>query len=37
VRSETLAVSLVRGPSGSGHRWTGDLNGVAAELELEKA
>jgi isoleucyl-tRNA synthetase len=37
VRSETLAVSLVPGARGVGHRWSGDLNGIAAELELEKA
>ena len=36
VRSETLAVSVSSGPTGAGHTWKGELNGVAAELELEK-
>jgi isoleucyl-tRNA synthetase len=37
VASETLATTIAKGPSGSGHRWSGDLNGVTAELELAKA
>ena len=36
VGIETLATSLRPGLAGRGHRWSGDLNGVAAELELEK-
>ncbi len=37
VASETLATTVAAGVSGSGHRWSGDLNGVAAELEIAKA
>ena len=37
VAAETLATSLRPGPAGRGHRWNGELNGVAAELELERA
>ena len=37
VRAETLATSLGSGPTGQGHRWSGELNGVGAELELERA
>ncbi|MBI2773103.1 MAG: isoleucine--tRNA ligase [Chloroflexi bacterium] len=37
VASETLATSMRAGLTGGGHRWAGDLNGVAAELELEKS
>lgn len=37
VASETLASSVTAGPSGSGHRWSGELNGIAVELELEKS
>ena len=37
IGSETLATSLRPGLTGRGHAWTGELNGVAAELELEKA
>ncbi|HEY8829233.1 MAG TPA: class I tRNA ligase family protein, partial [Candidatus Limnocylindria bacterium] len=37
VGTETLATSVAPGLSGRGHRWAGDLNGVATELELEKA
>jgi isoleucyl-tRNA synthetase len=37
VASETLATSVTPGPAGRGHRWSGELNGVPAELELEKA
>jgi isoleucyl-tRNA synthetase len=36
VGSETLATSVRPGIAGRGHKWVGDLNGVAAELELEK-
>jgi isoleucyl-tRNA synthetase len=36
VASETVAASVEAGPAGRGHRWSGDLNGVSAELELEK-
>ncbi|HEX9494865.1 MAG TPA: class I tRNA ligase family protein, partial [Candidatus Limnocylindria bacterium] len=35
VKGETLASSLRPGLAGGGHRWTGELNGVATELELE--
>ncbi|MDE3192243.1 MAG: isoleucine--tRNA ligase [Chloroflexota bacterium] len=37
LASETLATALTPGVSGKGHRWSGDLNGVATELEIEKA
>ncbi|MFN2519927.1 MAG: isoleucine--tRNA ligase [Candidatus Limnocylindria bacterium] len=36
VASETLATSLRDGLAGAGHRWSGEVNGVAAELELER-
>ncbi|HEY8806967.1 MAG TPA: isoleucine--tRNA ligase [Candidatus Limnocylindria bacterium] len=36
VGSETLATSLGAGLAGRGHAWSGELNGVATELELEK-
>jgi isoleucyl-tRNA synthetase len=36
VGSETLATSVGPGIAGRGHKWAGDLNGVATELELEK-
>ncbi|OGO72964.1 MAG: isoleucine--tRNA ligase [Chloroflexi bacterium RIFCSPLOWO2_12_FULL_71_12] len=36
VASETLATSVTSGLTGAGHRWSGELNGVTAELELEK-
>ncbi len=37
VASETLATSTSAGLAGRGHKWTGELNGVATELELERA
>jgi isoleucyl-tRNA synthetase len=37
VASETLATSTTAGLAGRGHKWSGELNGVAAELELERA
>jgi hypothetical protein len=37
VKSETLASSLYAGLAGRGHAWSGELNGVATELELERA
>ena len=37
VLRETLAVSADLGLAGRGHAWSGELNGVRAELELEKA
>jgi isoleucyl-tRNA synthetase len=37
VKSETLASSLHAGLAGRGHAWSGELNGVATELELERA
>jgi isoleucyl-tRNA synthetase len=36
VASETLASTVSAGLNGRGHRWSGELNGIAAELELEK-
>ena len=37
VARETLAVSVSEGTVGTGHSWSGELNGVAASLELQKA
>jgi len=37
VERETLAVSVEEGLARRGHAWRGELNGVGAELELEKA
>lgn len=37
VESETLAVSVSAGLAGKGHRWSGELNGLAVELEVERA
>jgi isoleucyl-tRNA synthetase len=37
IASETLATSVGLGVLGRGHRWSGELNDVAAELELERA
>jgi isoleucyl-tRNA synthetase len=36
IVSETLATSVASGVAGHGHQWSGELNGVATELELEK-
>ncbi len=37
IAAETLATSLAAGLAGRGHAWEGELNGVRAEFELEKA
>src|SRR4051812_43769038 len=37
VAEEVLATSVTRGLAGRGHAWTGELNGVEAKLEIEKA
>ncbi len=37
IARETLALSVTEGMVGTGHSWAGDLNGVAAGLELQKA
>ena len=37
LASETLATRVAAGTRGQGYRWSGDLNGVAAQLEIEKA
>ena len=37
IAEEVLATSVTKGLAGRGHAWSGDLNGVAARLELEKA
>ena len=37
LAAEALATSLTAGLAGRGHAWSGDLNGVAAEIEIEKA
>ncbi|MDQ3400355.1 MAG: DUF5915 domain-containing protein, partial [Chloroflexota bacterium] len=36
ISRETLAVAAREGTVGAGHRWSGELNGVAASLELER-
>jgi isoleucyl-tRNA synthetase len=36
VSSETLSTSVAAGISGSGHRWSGELNGAKSELEIAK-
>ena len=36
VSAETLATELRAGVVGRGHAWTGELNGTAASLELER-
>ena len=36
VMEETLATSVARGLAGHGHVWNGELNGVAASLEIER-
>ena len=36
VASETLATSVAAGLSGRGHRWSGELNGTPAEVEIER-
>jgi len=36
IESESLATSLRPGLTGQGHTWAGELNGVSAQLELEK-
>jgi isoleucyl-tRNA synthetase len=37
ISEEALATSVTRGLAGRGHAWSGELNGVAARLEIEKA
>jgi isoleucyl-tRNA synthetase len=37
IKQEALATSIEEGLHGRGHKWEGELNGVAAQLELEKA
>ncbi|HZP96209.1 MAG TPA: isoleucine--tRNA ligase [Candidatus Limnocylindria bacterium] len=37
VMEETLATSVTRGLAGRGSSWSGELNGVRSELEIEKA
>jgi isoleucyl-tRNA synthetase len=37
IAEEVLATSVTRGLKESGHAWSGDLNGVQAQLEIEKA
>ncbi len=37
VAEEVLATSMTRGLIGRGHAWSGELNGVRAELEIERA
>jgi isoleucyl-tRNA synthetase len=37
IKQEALATSLSEGLHDRGHKWEGDLNGVAGQLEIEKA
>jgi isoleucyl-tRNA synthetase len=37
IVDEVLATSVTKGLAGRGHVWKGQLNGVAGELEIEKA
>jgi len=37
LSDEVLATSITRGLAGGGHRWSGELNGVKGELEIERA
>ena len=37
IAEEALATSVSEGLTGRGHRWSGQLNGVPGELEIEKA
>ena len=37
IAEEVLASSVTRGVTGRGHAWSGDLNGVATQLEIEKS
>jgi isoleucyl-tRNA synthetase len=37
VAEEALATSVSEGLAGRGHRWSGALNGVVGELEIERA
>jgi isoleucyl-tRNA synthetase len=36
IKQEALATSFAEGLSQRGHKWEGELNGVAGELEIEK-
>jgi isoleucyl-tRNA synthetase len=37
IKQEALATSFMEGLHERGHKWEGELNGVAAQLEIEKA
>jgi len=37
IADEALATSVTRGLAGRGHAWSGELNGVEARLEIERA
>ncbi len=37
LADEVLATKVSRGLAGSGHTWSGELNGVTGELEIERA
>jgi isoleucyl-tRNA synthetase len=37
IAEEVLATTVTRGLKGRGHSWSGELNGVVADLEIEKA
>src|SRR3989475_6852337 len=36
IKQEALATSLTEGLNGRGHKWEGELNGVAGQLEIER-
>ena len=36
IAQEALATKISQGLDGRGHKWEGELNGVAGKLELEK-
>jgi isoleucyl-tRNA synthetase len=36
IAEEALATNVTRGLTGAGHAWRGELNGVAASLEIER-
>ena len=37
IKQEALATAFAEGLHDRGHKWEGELNGVAGQLEIEKA
>jgi hypothetical protein len=37
LKGEVLATAVMRGVTGRGHGWEGELNGVKGKLEVERA